>query len=101
MSARHLFTTGGPVYHRGACPPAHRPSLPPASPPPGLPARRGMMRATPRASRLALVPARGRAGPLTRGGIMVTRDSAWPAGTPCWIDLGVDDIGRASTFYTR
>ena len=31
---------------------------------------------------------------------MVTRDTAWPAGTPCWIDLGVDDIGRASTFYT-
>ena len=32
---------------------------------------------------------------------MVTRDTAWPAGTPCWIDLGVDDIGRASTFYTN
>ena len=31
---------------------------------------------------------------------MVTRDTAWPAGTPCWIDLGVDDIGQASTFYT-
>ncbi len=31
---------------------------------------------------------------------MVTRDTAWPAGTPCWVDLGVDDIARASTFYT-
>ena len=30
---------------------------------------------------------------------MVTRDTAWPAGTPCWVDLGVDDIGRASAFY--
>ena len=32
---------------------------------------------------------------------MVTRDSAWPSGTPCWVDLGVDDIARASTFYSR
>jgi predicted enzyme related to lactoylglutathione lyase len=31
---------------------------------------------------------------------MVTRDTAWPAGTPCWIDLGVDDIARAGAFYT-
>jgi predicted enzyme related to lactoylglutathione lyase len=31
---------------------------------------------------------------------MVTRDSAWPAGTPCWVDLGVDDIGRAKGFYS-
>ncbi len=31
---------------------------------------------------------------------MVTRDTAWPAGTPCWIDLAVDDISRASAFYT-
>ena len=31
---------------------------------------------------------------------MVIRDTAWPAGTPCWIDLAVDDIGRASAFYT-
>jgi uncharacterized protein len=30
---------------------------------------------------------------------MVTRDSAWPAGTPCWVDLGVGDIGRARAFY--
>jgi hypothetical protein len=32
---------------------------------------------------------------------MVTRDSAWPSGTPCWVDLGVDDIDRASAFYAR
>jgi uncharacterized protein len=30
---------------------------------------------------------------------MVARDTPWPAGTPCWIDLGVDDIDRASKFY--
>ena len=26
---------------------------------------------------------------------MVTRDTAWPSGTPCWVDLGVDDIAQA------
>lgn len=30
---------------------------------------------------------------------MVTRDTAWPAGTPCWVDLSVPDIGRARDFY--
>lgn len=30
---------------------------------------------------------------------MVTRDTAWADGTPCWVDLAVDDIGRACTFY--
>jgi uncharacterized protein len=30
---------------------------------------------------------------------MVTRDTAWPAGTPCWVDLGVDDIAKAAAFY--
>ncbi len=30
---------------------------------------------------------------------MVTRDTAWPPGTPCWVDLGVPDIGRAGKFY--
>jgi uncharacterized protein len=30
---------------------------------------------------------------------MVTRDTAWPSGTPCWVDLGVDDIAKASAFY--
>ena len=32
---------------------------------------------------------------------MVTRDTAWPSGTPCWVDLGVDDIDRAVTFYAE
>jgi uncharacterized protein len=32
---------------------------------------------------------------------MVTRDTAWPGGTPCWVDLGVDDIARAVTFYEQ
>jgi len=30
---------------------------------------------------------------------MVTRDEPWPHGTPCWIDLGVDDVGAARLFY--
>ena len=31
---------------------------------------------------------------------MVQRDKAWPAGTPCWVDLGTDDVARAATFYS-
>ncbi|WP_300607680.1 VOC family protein [Trebonia sp.] len=31
---------------------------------------------------------------------MVTRDSPWPAGTPCWVDLGVSDTHKAIAFYT-
>jgi uncharacterized protein len=31
--------------------------------------------------------------------IMVARDTAWPGGTPCWVDLGVADIARATAFY--
>jgi len=30
---------------------------------------------------------------------VVTRDTPWPEGTPCWIDLGVTDIPRAIAFY--
>jgi len=30
---------------------------------------------------------------------MVTRDTAWAAGTPSWVDLGVADIGAARAFY--
>jgi uncharacterized protein len=30
---------------------------------------------------------------------MVTRDIPWPEGTPCWVDLGVDDVAKASAFY--
>jgi predicted enzyme related to lactoylglutathione lyase len=29
---------------------------------------------------------------------MVTRDTAWQAGTPCWVDLGAD-VQQAATFY--
>jgi uncharacterized protein len=32
---------------------------------------------------------------------MVTREVAWPSGTPCWVDLGVDDVAKASAFYAR
>ncbi|HUA42227.1 MAG TPA: VOC family protein [Streptosporangiaceae bacterium] len=31
---------------------------------------------------------------------MVTRDTAWPAGTPCWIDIGVADMPKAKAFYS-
>jgi predicted enzyme related to lactoylglutathione lyase len=31
---------------------------------------------------------------------MVTRDSVWPEGTPCWVDLGAGDIPAAITFYS-
>src|SRR5438477_8175967 len=30
---------------------------------------------------------------------MVTRDTVWASGTPCWVDLGVTDIGKAGAFY--
>jgi uncharacterized protein len=31
---------------------------------------------------------------------MVTRDTAWPVGTPCWIDLAVADVPKAKAFYS-
>jgi uncharacterized protein len=30
---------------------------------------------------------------------MVTRDTPWPHGTPCWVDLAADDPGSARLFY--
>lgn len=30
---------------------------------------------------------------------MPTRDTAWPAGTPCWIDYGAADLDAAKSFY--
>ena len=30
---------------------------------------------------------------------MPTRDTAWPAGTPCWIDYGASDVPAAKAFY--
>jgi predicted enzyme related to lactoylglutathione lyase len=30
---------------------------------------------------------------------MPTRDTAWPAGTPCWIDYGAADLDAAKGFY--
>jgi predicted enzyme related to lactoylglutathione lyase len=32
---------------------------------------------------------------------MGIRDTAWPAGTPCWVDLLVADVAQARAFYTR
>jgi uncharacterized protein len=31
---------------------------------------------------------------------MPTRDTPWPDGTPCWVDIGVPDIEAAKAFYT-
>jgi len=30
---------------------------------------------------------------------VVTRDTRWPAGTPCWVDVSVDDVPKAIVFY--
>ncbi|MGY1709403.1 VOC family protein [Geodermatophilus sp. SYSU D00758] len=30
---------------------------------------------------------------------MPTRDTAWPAGTPCWVDYGTSDVDGARDFY--
>jgi predicted enzyme related to lactoylglutathione lyase len=30
---------------------------------------------------------------------MVTRDTPWPAGTPAWADVTVDDVPTAIAFY--
>jgi uncharacterized protein len=30
---------------------------------------------------------------------VVTRDTRWPAGTPCWVDVTVDDVPKAIAFY--
>ncbi|NMH95756.1 VOC family protein [Pseudonocardia acidicola] len=30
---------------------------------------------------------------------MPTRDTRWPTGTPCWVDLAVPDISAATQFY--
>lgn len=32
---------------------------------------------------------------------MVTRDTNWPEGTPCWVDLAVDDFDKGTAFYSR
>lgn len=32
---------------------------------------------------------------------MPTRDSAWPAGTPCWIDYGATELDGAKQFYAE
>jgi len=30
---------------------------------------------------------------------MVSRDTTWANGTPCWVDLGAADIAQAGAFY--
>lgn len=31
---------------------------------------------------------------------MPTRDTTWPAGTPCWVDYSAADLPAAQAFYT-
>ncbi len=31
---------------------------------------------------------------------MTTRDTAWPEGTPCWVDVGVESFAKAQAFYS-
>jgi predicted enzyme related to lactoylglutathione lyase len=31
---------------------------------------------------------------------MPTRDTPWPNGTPCWVDIGVPDVEAAKAFYS-
>jgi uncharacterized protein len=31
---------------------------------------------------------------------MPTRETPWPNGTPCWVDLGAPDVAAARTFYS-
>ncbi len=31
---------------------------------------------------------------------MTTRDTPWPEGTPCWLDLAVDDFAQGQAFYS-
>jgi predicted enzyme related to lactoylglutathione lyase len=31
---------------------------------------------------------------------MPTRETSWPNGTPCWVDLGAPDVAAARTFYS-
>src|ERR1051326_8751044 len=38
-------------------------------------------------------------GKTKRGNTVVTRDTRWPAGTPCWVDVSVDDVPKAIAFY--
>lgn len=32
---------------------------------------------------------------------MPTRQTPWPNGTPCWVDIGVPDVDAAKAFYTQ
>lgn len=32
---------------------------------------------------------------------MPTRETGWPAGTPCWVDYGAADVDAARSFYTE
>ncbi len=31
---------------------------------------------------------------------MPTRDTPWPNGTSCWVDIGVPDVEAAKAFYS-
>jgi predicted enzyme related to lactoylglutathione lyase len=38
--------------------------------------------------------------PIPEEDDMPTRDTPWPDGTPCWVDIGVPDIPAAREFYS-
>src|SRR5262249_29284835 len=78
-------------------PTAARARLAAARPVPGVARKAGKLlrKLVPSSARRDVAPSR------TGGGSMATRDSSWPSGTPCWVDLGVDDVSRARAFYSR
>ena len=45
-------------------------------------------------------PDRARARPSARSICMPTQKDPWPHGTPCWVDVMVDDADAARAFYT-
>jgi uncharacterized protein len=32
---------------------------------------------------------------------MVRRNTPWPAGTPCWVEIDVPDLQKARAFYSE
>src|SRR6478752_10362501 len=47
-----------------------------------------------------MLPGWGHSASLHPGGPpMPTRSDPWPAGTPCWVDLGAPDVAASTAFY--
>src|SRR5262245_42037410 len=60
----------------------------------------GRARRWPTRFRMLAVGSVRRRADLAREGTMVTHDTAWAGGTPCWVDLGVADTTKAGAFYS-